>query len=216
MTFGKPLRAPRPPLQLATAAATTAAGAALATTNTCSAQKRQARELQLKRLNLFDCECIELWLVPTALAEKNTNFLSRMTSMSPAPMTTEMMLMSMPAPAPVPAPGGIPATCYHKPTGVNLAFGIVLIIGALVAYIPQYIAIVRRKSSKGLSLEMLALGLIRYVVAAIVLVVGELSKVRCAAHCGRDPASGDFQLGADGHQRRHHQLAQRRVLCHCV
>ena len=61
---------------------------------------------------------------------------------------------------PAPGPGG-PSPCYHAPSAVNLAFGIVLIVGALVANIPQYWIIVRRKSSKGLSLEMLGLGLIR-------------------------------------------------------
>ena len=55
--------------------------------------------------------------------------------------------------------GNLVTLCFVRKTPTNIAVGIFLIAGALFTYLPQYIAIVRRKSSHGISFWMLLLGL---------------------------------------------------------
>jgi len=50
-------------------------------------------------------------------------------------------------------------TCWDEPGLLTLLLGIFLIVGGLVSFIPQYHAIVSRKSSRGLSFVTLGLGL---------------------------------------------------------
>jgi uncharacterized protein with PQ loop repeat len=51
--------------------------------------------------------------------------------------------------------------CYIEPTSLNLAVAIILILAIPLSYVPQYISIIRAKSSEGmscLSLAVLLLG----------------------------------------------------------
>jgi len=50
--------------------------------------------------------------------------------------------------------------CYTSPSTANLIVALVLVIGIISSYFPQYISIVRRKSSDGLDIIMLSISLL--------------------------------------------------------
>jgi len=50
--------------------------------------------------------------------------------------------------------------CYASPSTANLIVALVLVIGIICSYFPQYISIVRRKSSDGLDIIMLSIALL--------------------------------------------------------
>eukprot|EP01118_Nematostelium_gracile_P005978 TRINITY_DN190_c0_g1_i1.p1 TRINITY_DN190_c0_g1~~TRINITY_DN190_c0_g1_i1.p1 ORF type:complete len:262 (-),score=33.33 TRINITY_DN190_c0_g1_i1:47-832(-) len=49
--------------------------------------------------------------------------------------------------------------CYFEPTAMNISVALVLMLGTIISYVPQYVAIVKAKSSEGLSFLMMAIGL---------------------------------------------------------
>jgi len=48
-------------------------------------------------------------------------------------------------------------TCWEEPSAGDLSLGIFLIVGTVVTYIPQYVVIIKRKTSSGLSSFMIGL-----------------------------------------------------------
>jgi cystinosin len=49
--------------------------------------------------------------------------------------------------------------CYFEPTAMNISVALVLMLGTIISYVPQYVAIIKAKSSEGLSFLMMAIGL---------------------------------------------------------
>jgi len=59
------------------------------------------------------------------------------------------------------------SVCYDEPTALNLGVALFLVIGTVVSYIPQYIAIVKARSSEGISFMMLAILLLSAFLTCI-------------------------------------------------
>jgi len=54
-------------------------------------------------------------------------------------------------------PGDANKDCYFEPSVINIVVALFLIVGTMMSYIPQYLAIIRAKSSEGISFMMLAI-----------------------------------------------------------
>jgi len=72
-----------------------------------------------------------------------------------------------------------PESCYSEPSILNIVVGIFLIIGTIASYIPQYIVIVSRKSSDGLSFIMIGIALTSSFFTAINAGILNWSNVVC-------------------------------------
>jgi len=57
--------------------------------------------------------------------------------------------------------------CYEEPTVLNIFVGVFLITGITISYIPQYVAIIRARSSDGINFGMLALSLLSAFLSGI-------------------------------------------------
>jgi len=60
-----------------------------------------------------------------------------------------------------------PKQCYFEPSVVNIVVAVFLILGTMCSYIPQYIAIVKAKSSDGINFIMLAIAVTSGFLTAI-------------------------------------------------
>jgi len=69
--------------------------------------------------------------------------------------------------------------CYFEPTTTNIVVGVFLILGTISSYIPQYIAIVKSKTSDGINFVMLAIALLSAFLTAINSGVLKWSQVVC-------------------------------------
>jgi len=49
--------------------------------------------------------------------------------------------------------------CYASPTPFGIAIALLIIVGTIISYIPQYLIIVKKKSSDGLNTIMLGISL---------------------------------------------------------
>jgi len=72
--------------------------------------------------------------------------------------------------------------CYSEPSSLNLGVALFLVIGTVVSYIPQYIAIVRAGSSEGISFMMLAILLLSSFLTAINSGILKWTHVVCCQH----------------------------------
>jgi len=52
------------------------------------------------------------------------------------------------------------AICYAQPTPLTVAMGTLLIAGTLLSYVPWFVALIRRRSSAGVSIITLSSGLL--------------------------------------------------------
>jgi len=58
-------------------------------------------------------------------------------------------------------------SCYYEPTTINITVAVFLIVGTIISYIPQYVAIIKARSSEGINFLMLAMALSSGFLTAI-------------------------------------------------
>jgi len=72
--------------------------------------------------------------------------------------------------------------CYSPPSSLNLAVAIFLIVGTVLSYIPQYIAILKVQSSEGLSVFMIAISMLSGFLICINSGILKWPNVTCCDH----------------------------------
>jgi len=74
--------------------------------------------------------------------------------------------------------------CYSEPSALNLGVALFLVIGTIVSYVPQYIAIIKAGSSEGISFMMLAILMLSSFLTAINSGILKWPHVVCCQHLG--------------------------------
>jgi len=78
--------------------------------------------------------------------------------------------------------------CYTQPSPLSISLAVILITGTIISYIPQIVAMVKKRSSEGLSFLMLGLGLLSGFLTLLNTVILYWQKISCcyrlnAAQC---------------------------------
>jgi len=74
--------------------------------------------------------------------------------------------------------------CFESPTPLNITVAAVIILGTVVSYVPQYVAIVRKKSSEGLNTLMLTIALAGSFLTATNSGILKWNLVSCCQNLG--------------------------------
>jgi len=74
--------------------------------------------------------------------------------------------------------------CYFGPSVLNIAVAVFLIVGIIVSYVPQYVAIIKRKSSEGLSVYMIAFSLLSSFLTTVNSGILKWPSVICCGSLG--------------------------------
>jgi len=72
--------------------------------------------------------------------------------------------------------------CYEEPSILNQSVATFLIVANIISYIPQYVAIIRRKSSDGINFVMLAIALLSSLLTVISGGISKWPKLTCCVY----------------------------------